>query len=120
MFEVDSNTKKITMHRGDTGSVTFTANGFDWSEVTAKAVFTMKKKDQTIKEVVSDLPASGEFTVEFENEDTDFLQPGVYEYDVRVVINPVLDGNGKITDGTVVRTPWDPIPVEIRRTVGQI
>lgn len=108
------------MHRGDTGSITFTATGYDWSSVTAKALFSMRKKDQVIKEEIFDLPATGIFTVEFENEDTDYLQPGIYEYDVRVIINPVIDGTGKITDGTVVRTPWDPIPVEVRRTVGQV
>ena len=122
MFVVDQETKKITMHRGDTGSITFTVTGYDFSDVTCKALFSLKKakSGEVVKDEVYSIGSSGQFTVEFSNEDTDYLAPGNYEYDVRVVINPTLDGNGKITSGDVVRTPYDPIPVEIRRTVGEI
>lgn len=122
MFVVDAETKKITMHRGDTGSITFTVTGYDFSDVTCKALFSLKKakSGDVVKEQVYSLDSNNQFTVEFANSDTDHLVPGNYEYDVRVAINPTLDGNGKITSGDVVRTPYDPIPVEIRRTVGEI
>ena len=118
MFEVDNTTRKITMHRGDTGSITFTATGYNWATVNAKALFSMRRKDQIVKEQIYDIPSSGQFTVEFLKTDTDYLKPGMYEYDVRVYLDPTIE-NGKIVNGTVVRTPWDPIPVEIKRTVGQ-
>ena len=121
MFVVDAETKKITMHRGDTGSITFTVTGYDFTGHTVKALFSLKKakSGDVVKEQVYSLDSDNQFTVEFANSDTDHLTPGNYEYDVRVVIDPVMDGS-VITSGTVVRTPYDPIPVEIRRTVGEI
>ena len=121
MFVVDAETKKITMHRGDTGSITFTVTGYDFSDVTCKALFTLKKVKggDVVKEQAYTLGSNGQFTVSFANADTDYLTPGNYEYDVRLIVNPVMDGT-KIVSGTVVRTPYDPIPVEIRRTVGEV
>ena len=120
MFQVDESTGKITMHRGDTGSMTFTFTGYDWTQDDFRALFSMKKDSQTVKEQITRIPSSGMVTVTFANEDTDYLTPGTYEYDVRIVRNPTFDNDGKLTSGTFVRTPWDPVPVEIKRTVGLI
>ena len=120
MFTVNETTGKITMHRGDTGSLTFTFSGYDWTADDFRAMFSMKKNNQTVKEQITAIPADGKVTVNFASEDTDYLTPSTYEYDVKVVRNPVFDGEGKLTDGTFVRTPWDPVPVEVKRTIGQI
>ena len=118
MFQVDSETKKITMHRGDTGEITVTLNGYDFSNVDCKALFTMKYGGETIKEDYYDIDENNQFVVEFTNPDTDIFTSANAEYDVRVIIDPVWDENGKIVNGTMVRTPDDPIACEIRRTVG--
>ena len=124
MFVVDADTKKITMHRGDTGSITFTVTGYDFSDLNdAVALFTLKKAktgESVLTESKHIKSTNGVFTINFTNETTDYLTPGNYEYDVRIVLDPELDGNDMPTSGTVVRTPYDPIPVEIRRTVGEI
>jgi len=122
MFEVNSQTKVITMHQGDTGTVTFTITGYDWSETTAKAIFTARKKNDPdpIKTVVSDaLTSAGTFVVTFINTDTDSLAPGNYEYDVVLIVAPETT-EGKITDGTVVRTLVDPTPLIIKRRVNDV
>lgn len=122
MFDVNSQTKVITMHQGDTGTVTFTITGYDWSETTAKAVFTLRKKNDPtpIKEVISgNLASSGVFTVTLENGDTDQVTPGTYEYDVVLVVTPTTT-DGHITNGTVVRTLIDPTPFIIKRRVNDV
>ena len=122
MFTVNADTKVIDMHQGDTGAITFTISGYDWSSVTAKAIFTARKKnsDETIKEVTSgNLGSNGQFVVSFVNSDTDTLTPGNYEYDVVLIVTPVVT-NGTITDGSVVRTLVDPTPLIIRRRVNNV
>ena len=119
MFYVDTDTKEITMHRGDTGSLTITFTGYDFTNVNACALFTLKHGSiEIIKEAHQIV--DNQIVIEFANADTDWVNPGVFEYDVRVVIDPVYDEDGIPTDGTVVRTPEDPISCTIKRTVGQI
>lgn len=120
MFVVNESTKAITLHRGDTGAVTITLTGYDFSNVTARAVFSVKNSGTTVKEEICQIDENNQFTVEFANEDTDYLSPGTYEYDVRVVIDPVYDDDGKIINGSEVMTPEDPIPVVVKRTVGTV
>lgn len=120
MFIVDENSKKITLHRGDTGCITITLKGYSFSNVNAVALFTMKVNGNPVKEEVHQIDDNNQFVVEFKNPDTDGMGSVTGEYDVRVVIDPVFDANGVITDGDFVRTPNDPIPVEIRRTVGTV
>lgn len=120
MFYVDSTTKQITMHRGDTGSITFTFSGYDFSNVNAWALFSLKQGNTEVM-VRAQKIIDNQIVIEFANADTDWVNPGTgFEYDVRVIIDPVFDENGLPTDGTIVRTPEDPITVNIKRTVGQI
>lgn len=120
MFIVDEETRQITLHKGDTGEITFTINGYDFSSLNLRCVFSMKQSGVEVKEEIHELDENNQFTVEFINTDTDYLTPGSYEYDVTVVVDPVFDGTGKIIDGSVVRTLCDPIPVTIKRTVRNI
>lgn len=120
MFYVDEDTKQITMHRGDTGSMKITFTGYDFSNVNAYALFTLKQGTTEVKSEAHQI-VNNQITIDFANADTDWVTPGTFEYDVRVIIDPVFDQeSGLPTDGTVVRTPEDPIPVTIKRTVGQI
>ncbi len=120
MFVVDEDSKAITLHRGDTGELTVTLSGYDFSNVVARALFSLKRAGVVVKEQVYEIDENNQFVVEFANEDTDYVSPGAYEYDVRVVIDPEFDDDGNIVTGTVVRTPDDPLPVTIKRTVGLI
>ena len=60
MFTVNETTGKITMHRGDTGSLTFTFSGYDWTADDFRAMFSMKKNNQTVKEQITAIPAKPE------------------------------------------------------------
>lgn len=122
MFSVDSATKKITLHRGDTGEVTFTASGYSYGS-DDRALFTVKDSGGTeIFKRVYELEDNS-FVVEFTNSMTDYLTPGMYSYDVRYIIDPVWSGEGadaEIVDGEQVTTPGSPYTLEILGTVGQI
>lgn len=121
MFIVDPETKKITLHRGDTGDVTFTASGYTFG-ADDRALFTIKSSNGT--EIVKTAYAmtNNAFTVDFTNAMTDYLTPGAYNYDVRYIVDPQYDEEtGEIIiDGTVVSTPGSPYVIEILNTVGQI
>ena len=60
------------------------------------------------------------FQVSFLNSETDYLDSGLYEWDVRYIVNPVYDESGNIVDGDAVATPRDPMDLNLYRTVGQI
>lgn len=121
MFRVDPETKKITLHRGDTGEVTFTASGYTFS-ADDRALFTVKSGDGS--EIVKTAYAmqNNSFVVEFTNPMTDYLAPGIYYYDVRYIVDPEYDPEtGQIIeDGAVVSTPGSPYQIEILGTIGQI
>lgn len=126
MFSVESATKKITLHRGDTGEVTFTADG-DTFGSDDRALVTVKSSSGTeVYKHYFELD-DGAFTLEFVNAldgtgekfGTDHLQAGQYKYDVRYIKDPVWDSN-EIVDGEVVSTPGSPFAIELLDTVGQV
>lgn len=122
MFRVDKKTKKLTMHRGDTGTIRFRLPGIDaLSASTVKVVFSMRNKWGAIVKSGIYEPDGINVPVGFLNGDTDNLDPGIYEYDIRVVGNATYDQNGNIIEGDLVYTPEDcPYEVEILDTVGII
>ena len=119
MFRVIDN--KIELHRGDTGVIGITATGYAFGE-SDRALFTLKNSQGSIVKQGVYAMENNRFEVEFTNSDTDYLQDGQYEWDVRYVVNPVYDQEDptKIVDGDCVTTPNDPMPCVLRRTVGQI
>lgn len=119
MFIVDEETGRITLHRGDTGTITITFTGYDLNNVNAYALFTAKSGGVETKKECQKIQ-DNEITVSFTNEDTEALAPGAYEYDVRVIIDPEFDEAGFPVTGPCVYTPKDPINLTIRRTVGQV
>lgn len=119
MFIVDPATKRITLHRGDTGEMTVTATGAEFTSAD-RALFTVKSGDGTeILKRVYEL-TEGAFEVEFGNPDTDYLAPGTYYWDVRYAFDPTYDTSGNITDADCVSTPGSPFEMVILGTVGQI
>ena len=119
MFSVDVNTKQITMHRGDTGSVRFSLEGYDFAD-DDRVLWTMKSQDGVVVKQGIYTPVEGDVVVEFKNSDTDQLSPGQYPYDLRIVASPEYDSSGAIVDGLIVNTPQSPMYVQILATVGQI
>lgn len=117
MFNVDG--FKINLHRGDTGTIGITATGYTFGP-NDRALFTVKDKNGTIVKQGIYPMVNNRFEVPFLNGDTDYLDSGLYEWDVRYVVEPVYDEEGKIVDGDAVATPKDPMDLNLWRTVGQI
>ena len=119
MFTVDPTTKKITMHRGDTGSLTIHVTGYTFG-TDDRALLTIK--DSSGSEVMKRVYAmtDNSFDVEFANADTDYLPPSICHWDVRYIVNPDYDENENIIDGDAVYTPASPFELQILGTVGQI
>ena len=120
MFNVNPETKTITMHRGDTGEVTIRVSGYTYGE-DDRALFCVKDQNggEVIKRVYE--MTDNAFVVEFANADTDYLSPGSYKWDVRYVVDPQYDPvSGEIIDGDGVGTPGSPFQLIILSTVGQI
>jgi hypothetical protein len=119
MFVVDTDNKKITLHKGDTGTAPFRFTGFTL-EGNVRVLWTIKnRRGELIMERIY-TPVDNEFSVEFSNSDTDSLPAGTYYYDARVVIDPVFDDQGHIVDGEYVNTPASPLQIEILDTVGEV
>ena len=118
MFVVQGN--EIMLHRGDTGTIGITASGYTFGN-NDRALFTLKDRNGTLIKQGAYAMTNNRFEVAFENQDTDSLESGTYEWDVRYVVNPQYDQvTGAIVNGDAVATPMDPSPCVIRRTVGQI
>lgn len=117
MFEV--NGRLIRVSRGDTGLITFTVEGISLTE-NDRAVFTVKRRSGgvVIQKVIE--PEGNNILVPFVSGDTERLRPDTYEWDIRYVIDAVEDGEGRVTDGREVLTPFPPGEFRIERTVGDV
>lgn len=117
MFVIDGTT--IRLSRGDTGEVTIGASGYTFGS-NDRALFTVRNASTQEVKMRRILTIDDNIvTVTFVNSDTDSLEAGLYEWDIRYVINPIYD-QGEIVDGDEVITPEQPMSIELLTTVGQI
>lgn len=117
MFIVDGT--NISLSRGDTGAIEIAVNGYTFGELD-RAVFTIKSgSGAVVKEHYYQIE-NGKFTVTFYNHDTDDLNAGGYNWDVRFVIHPYYDETGRIVDGDQVLTPNLPMSCTLLTVVGDI
>lgn len=122
MFKIDSENKTIKMSRGDTGTMTIGLSGYPF-EATDVALFTVRNAANKEVKMRRELPIEdGIVTIRFVNSDTDSLDPGKYEWDIRVVLEPLYDSqnNNELYDGEEVITPEEPMILTLVGTVGQI
>lgn len=123
MFNVEGNT--ITLSRGDTGALRITATAtLDGQPYTFgpddRALFSIKNgQGEIVKEKVAAMENNA-FVVYFLNADTDSLSPSNYQWDVRYIIHPYYDAEGRIIDGDQVITPKTPQTMTILPVVGDI
>ena len=118
MINIDLATQKITIHKGDTGSVSFQISG-DTLEENDRVLFTIKNNRGVVvkQEIVT--PTNGEFSITFANADTCNLEVGSYSYDIRVLGNPVI-ANGKVVSADTVDTPANAAKLELLGVVGDV
>lgn len=113
MFRIDTETGAIELNVGDTGSFELEAHrddDTDWTE-DDRAVFTVRSAaGANVIERLYRLDddeglGNGVILVELHNDDTDDLAAGAYTWEVRFVVNPYYDTDGRIIDGDIVQTP---------------
>lgn len=119
MFNV--NGYVITLSRGDTGAIKFTAQtdySFDEND---RALFSIKNAvGDMVKQMAYELDENKSFVVSFFNSDTDNLAAGSYSWDVHYIIHPYYDASGKIIDGDQVITPNQPMEMQLLQVVGEV
>lgn len=119
MFGVDGFT--ISLSRGDTGAIKFTADTDYTFAAEDRALFSIKNAvGDVVKQVVFPLDETKSFVVAFYNADTDNLAAGAYQWDVRYVIHPYYDAQGRIVDGNQVITPRQPMELQLLQVVGEV
>lgn len=119
MFDVDGYV--ITLSRGDTGAIKFTADTEYTFDSIDRALFSVKNAvGEMVKQMAYALDENKSFVVTFYNHDTDVLPAGSYQWDVRYVIHPYYDDDGNIVDGDQVITPRQPMALQLLQVVGEV
>ena len=123
MFSVDAD-GNITLSRGDTAAFTVTTVTDYTFEPEDRALWTVKDgSGEVILERAYALDGelgNGVFLVQLSNSDTDTLATGVYSWDVRYVLHPYYDEDGRIVDGDQVITPKTALSLTLLATVGEV
>ena len=119
MYRVDEETGEIFLSRGDTMSFTLKFTGYTLTSSDRVMVTIKDRKGMLVKEYV-ETPVDNMVVIQIRNPDTDYLNPAFYQWDARVIIDPVYDDQQNIIDGGSVSTPKLPMNFEIAPTVGQI
>lgn len=123
MFDVEN--YKITLSRGDTGALKVTATATLEGEpftfgADDRALFSIKTGNgEIIMQKICEMTDNA-FTVYFLNADTDSLAPGAFSWDVRYIIHPYYDSEGRIIDGDQVITPKMPMEMSLLTVVGDV
>lgn len=111
----------ITLSRGDTGAIKFTADTDHTFDPVDRALFSIKNAiGEMVKQQAFEIDENKSFVVSFFNADTDNLAAGVYSWDVRYIIHPYYDDNGNIIDGDQVITPRQPMTMQLLQVVGEV
>lgn len=97
------NGTRITLPQGDTGLIAFTVSGATLG-ASDRCVFAVTDGETDLVEKVI-TPVDNVAAVQFANADTENIAPGLYKWDLRVVIGAVITG-GKVTGGTEVHSPF--------------
>lgn len=119
MFSVDGYT--ITLSRGDTGAIKISAQTQYTFAADDRALFSIKNAvGETVKQMAYPMDADKAFVVNFLNADTDSLAAGTFSWDVRYIIHPYYDPDGKIIDGDQVITPRQPMALQLLQVVGEV
>lgn len=111
----------ITLSRGDTGAIKFTASTSHTFDEVDRALFSVKNAiGEVVKQQAFEIDENKAFVVTFFNADTDNLSAGTYSWDVRYILHPYYDDNGNIIDGDQVITPRQPMDLQLLQVVGEV
>lgn len=112
--------QSIQISAGDTGVIRFDVEGARLTDKD-RAVFTVKTRSgQTMIRKIIKPEKETEFMVPFVNVDTEQMEPGTYEWDIRIVLKAKLGANGDVVDGEIISTPYSPGQFTVLRVVGSV
>lgn len=119
MFYVEGNV--ITLSRGDTGAIKFTADTDHTFDSIDRALFSVKNGvGEVVRQQAYEIDENKAFVVTFQNSDTDNLPAGSFTWDVRYILHPYYDTSGNIVDGDQVITPNQPMTLQLLQVVGEV
>lgn len=118
MFRVDGLSMLLT--RGDTALLTITAESDHVFTAADRAVYTVKRGSEVIKEETLTPDAGGAVQIAFASSETERWAIGTYKWDIRYVIEAETDAAGRVVDGVEVITPMRPATLEIVEAVGRV
>ena len=110
-WSIDKATSAVMMHKGDTGGywVSLHRTSDDPFEEGDLAIYEVWKNANT-RMIHREFPldddegaGNGRFLISFRNSDTDTWEPGTYQTEIKVFLNPIKQ-NGICKDGDNVRT----------------
>lgn len=117
MFKVDD--RLILISRGDTAVLTFVSTGRMLTPDDAVMMTVQSKRFGTIFRSVQTPDSEGKTMFAFMNQETVHWNAGEYDWDIRVVLDAVME-NGEIIGGRDVTTPFPGNRFIVQRTVGDV
>lgn len=120
MFELIGTHVRLTA--GDTGILTILAKDTEYVFTeNDKAVFTIKRQNSNaiLVDMILQPEPDGKVQIPFTSDLTDGWKPGDYRWDIRYVLDAVME-DGRVVDGNEVITPMLPGTFTVVKAVGEI
>lgn len=121
MFSI-SEEKEIRISLGDTMKLGVQLAGVPLT-ADDRVIFTIKQSANPDSPVLVEkvyTPDHDRIVVQLLNEESEKIGIGRYRWDLRIVIEPIYNSKGKITDGRRVITPFEPAIFRITGVVGNV
>ena len=119
MLDVNGLCVRIT--RGDSGLLTIRTRGNHAFTERDRAVFTVRRRGGGVLMCTVLTPdGRGQVQVPFESKETEGFKPGMYEWDIRYVLDAVIGEDGTVSGGREVITPMRPGEFEVLKAVGKV
>ena len=113
---------RIIGPRGDSGSLIFTAE--DAEEFTNRdyLVFFLSRRGNggMVMTRAMEIDENGRAVLDLLSVDTRSLSPGMYVWSARYVLDATINGEGNVTGGSWVDTPWRNCEFEVLEVNGQV
>lgn len=110
---------KIVGPRGDSGVLTFCPGGETVFSGRDRLVFFLSRRSSgVLMERTLEIDGNGCAVLTLDCAETAALEPGVYTWSARYVLDAALDDEGNVTGGTWVETPWRNLEFEVQEVNG--
>lgn len=112
---------RIVGPRGDSGTLIFCADGETAFTDRDRLVFFLSRPGSgVVMKRTLRIDENGCATLNLKSEETGALEPGVYLWSARYVLDAQINDVGFVTGGTWVETPWRNRELEVQEVNGQL